>query len=164
MIAMGLRSCFTTPIISAEKMVLGTFAIYYREPRDPSSRDQQLVDFVTGTVALAIERKQAEKALRDSEERHRQLLSLMPAAVYSCDATGIITYYNERAAQLWGQAPQLGDTHKLFCGSDQMILPNGMPLPHEQCLMAVALREGRSFRDAEVNIRQPNGTIVPVVV
>ncbi len=163
MSAQGLHSCFTTPI-SADKGVLGTFAIYYREPQDPKPHDQRLVDFVTGTVALAIERKQAEKALRESEERHRQLLSLMPAAVYSCDVTGVITYYNERAAELWGQAPQIGDPHKLFCGSDQMILPNGMPLPHEQCPMAVALREGRSFRDEEVNVRQPNGTIVPVMV
>jgi PAS domain S-box-containing protein len=163
MIALGLRGCFTTPIISAEKRVLGTFAIYYREPRHPSPRHLQLVDFVTGTVALAIGRKQADKALRKSEERHRQLLSLMPAAVYSCDANGVLTYYNERAAQLWGRAPQIGDTSERFCGSDQMILPDGMHLPHEQCPMAVALRDGHSFRDAEVNIRQPNGTIVPVL-
>ena len=45
-----------------------------------------------------------------------------------------------------------------------MILPDGTPLPHEKCPMAVALREGRSFRDAEVNIRQPDGAIVPVMV
>jgi PAS domain S-box-containing protein len=164
MIALGLRGCFTTPIVSAEKRVLGTFAIYYREPRHPSARDRQLVDFVTGTVALAIERKQAEKALRESEERHRQVLSLMPAAVYSCEATGVISYYNERAAQLWGRAPQIGASGERFCGSDQMILPDGTHLPHERCPMAVALREGRSFRDAEVNIRQPNGTIIPVLV
>jgi PAS domain S-box-containing protein len=163
-VAMGLRGCFTSPIISAENRVLGTFAIYYREPCYPSSRDRHLVDFVTGTVALAIERKQAEKALRESAARHRQVLSLMPAAVYSCDATGTITYYNERAAQLWGRAPQLGDINERFCGSDQMILPDGMPLPHDQCPMAVALLEDRSFRGAEVNIRQPNGTIVPVLV
>ncbi len=109
-------------------------------------------------------RKQAERDLREGEERYRQLLALMPAAVYSCDQSGLITYYNERAAQLWGRSPRPGDTDERFCGSEQMILPDGRPLPHEQCPMAVALREGRAFRDQEVTIRRPDGSLVPVLV
>jgi PAS domain S-box-containing protein len=88
----------------------------------------------------------------------------MPAAVYSCDVSGLITYCNERAIELWGRAPQIGDTDERFCGSEQMILPDGTPLPHEQCPMAVALREGRSFRNAEVNIRRPDGSQITVLV
>ena len=96
MMALGLRSCFTTPIVSAETGVLGTFAIYYREPRDPRPRDQKLVDFVTGTVALAIERKQAEKALRESEERFRMLADNMDQLAWTCDQLGKVTWYNQR--------------------------------------------------------------------
>src|SRR5688572_19319905 len=60
--SLGLRGCFTTPILTPNEKVLGTFVIYYREPGDPSPHDRQLVDIVTGTVALAIERKQAEES------------------------------------------------------------------------------------------------------
>jgi PAS domain S-box-containing protein len=110
------------------------------------------------------ERKRADQALRDSEERFRQTLSLMPAAVYACDASGLITYYNEQAARLWGRAPAPGDTDERFCGSEQIILPDGTPLPHDQCPMAIALRKGRAFRDKEVNIRRPDGSLVTVML
>jgi PAS domain S-box-containing protein len=109
------------------------------------------------------DRKLAEQALRESEQRYRHTLSLMPAAVYSCDASGVITYYNERAAQLWGRSPQIGDTEERSFGMDQMTLPDGTPLPHEKCPMAIALREGRVFRDAEMNIRRPDGSMVQVM-
>ncbi len=39
----------------------------------------------------------------------RQLLEKLPAAAYTCDADGLITYYNERAVELWGRAPKLND-------------------------------------------------------
>ncbi len=103
-IAMGLRGCFTTPIISADKRVLGTFAIYYREPSHPSPRDQQIVDFVTRTVALAIERKQAEKALRQSEERFRMLADNMAQLAWTCDKLGNVTWYNQRWIEYTGMS------------------------------------------------------------
>jgi PAS domain S-box-containing protein len=128
--------------------------------RDGSGAPTRMV----GLCMDVTERKQAEQALRRSEVRYRRTLSLMPAAVYSCDVSGLITYCNERAIELWGRAPQIGDTDERFCGSEQMILPDGTPLPHEQCPMAVALREGRSFRNAEVNIRRPDGSQITVLV
>lgn len=108
-------------------------------------------------------RKRIERALQENEERYRQTLSMMPVAVYCCDASGAITYYNQRAAQLWGREPQIGGDER-FCGSHEMIRSDGTPLPHDQCPMATALREGHAFRDAEVNIRRPDGCIVPVLV
>jgi len=64
----GLRACWSTPILSSQGAVLGTFALYYREPRDPPSEDLEVVDFVTRSVALVIERKRAEQALRQLNE------------------------------------------------------------------------------------------------
>jgi PAS domain-containing protein len=69
------------------------------------------------------ERKQVETALRESEERFRALFELGPVAVYSCDASGVITAFNRRAAEMWGRAPVLGDTHERFCGSVKLFRP-----------------------------------------
>ena len=70
----GLRACWSTPIFTAAGRVLGTFAIYYRVPRAPQAQDWQLIQLVTRTAALAIERKRAEEErgrLLDSERQAR---------------------------------------------------------------------------------------------
>lgn len=61
--AHGLRACWSIPILAAGRKVLGTFAMYHREPREPTVRDLALVDLVTQTAALVIERKRAQDAL-----------------------------------------------------------------------------------------------------
>jgi GAF domain-containing protein len=59
----GLRACWSTPIITSGPKVLGTFAMYHREPREATVRDLVLVDLVTQTAALVIDRKRAQEAL-----------------------------------------------------------------------------------------------------
>ena len=164
-ISLGLRGCFTTPIVSSDQRILGTFAIYYREPRDPSPSDRQLVEIVTRTASIAIERKQVEATLRVSEERYRTLFELGPVAVYSCDALGVIQNFNRRAAELWGRVPALGETDERFWGSFKLFGPDGGFMPHEQCPMAEVLSGKISeARDAEVLIERPDGSRVTVVV
>jgi PAS domain S-box-containing protein len=109
-------------------------------------------------------RKRAEEALRESEERIRQLLSLMPAAVYTCDAEGRITFYNRRAAELWGREPRLGTDDAKFCGSLRLWQPDGSPLPHDRTPIAACIRDGRSTRNTEVIIERPDGARVVVSV
>ena len=65
----GLRACWSTPVKAAEGRVLGTFAIYYREPRGPTQQDLNTIALIAHTVALAIERHLSEQALRDSQKR-----------------------------------------------------------------------------------------------
>lgn len=86
-----------------------------------------------------------------------QLIALMPAAVYTCDAQGRLTFFNQQAAELWGREPPLGDEQHRFCGSFRLWRPNGEMLRHEHCPMAEAVREGRSARNLEVVIEQPSG-------
>jgi PAS domain S-box-containing protein len=64
----GLRACWSTPIMSGSGQVLGTFAMYHHEPREPKPEDLELVDLITTSAALMIERKRAEKALRELNE------------------------------------------------------------------------------------------------
>ena len=69
---LGIRSAWCTPIFSNEGKVLGTFAHYYFEARDPSPRDARMVELLTRAAAVAIERNRAEAALRELNETLEQ--------------------------------------------------------------------------------------------
>jgi PAS domain S-box-containing protein len=87
-----------------------------------------------------------------------QALNALAAAVYTTDAEGRITYFNQAAVKLWGRAPEIGE---LWCGSWRIYKPNGELLPHDQCPMAIALKEGREVRGVEAVAERPDGTRVP---
>ena len=61
----GLRACWSIPILTAGRRVVGTFAMYHREPREPTLRDLALVDLVTQTAALVIDRDRTQATLRN---------------------------------------------------------------------------------------------------
>ena len=103
----------------------------------------------------------AQATLRERERRFRELLDALPAAVYTTDAAGRITYYNEAAAELWGHRPTLGSSE--WCGSWKLFWPDGTPLPHDECPMAVALKENRAVRGMEAACERPDGTRVPFI-
>ena len=62
----GLRACWSIPILSQGGRVLGTFAMYHREPREPTFRDLLLVDLTIQTAALVIDRDRAKAALQNA--------------------------------------------------------------------------------------------------
>jgi PAS domain S-box-containing protein len=64
-LAHGLRACWSSPILSSDGSVLGTFATYYRQPRSPTPEEQNLVAQVTHLASIALDREQAEQALED---------------------------------------------------------------------------------------------------
>jgi PAS domain S-box-containing protein len=89
------------------------------------------------------------------------LLDALGVAVYTTDAEGRLDAYNEAAVSLWGWRPPLGDAR--WCGSWRLRLPDGTPLPHDECPMAVALKEGRPVRGVEAIAERPDGTHVPFI-
>ena len=88
-----------------------------------------------------------------------ELLEALPVAVYTTDAEGRITFYNRAAADLWGHHPKLGSSQ--WCGSWRLYWPDGRPLPHDECPMAIALKERRAISGAEAVAVRPDGTLVP---
>jgi PAS domain S-box-containing protein len=94
----------------------------------------------------------------DGDRHFHQLLDALPAAIYTTDAAGHLTFYNESAAALWGHRPKLGDQQ--WCGSWKLYWPDGTPMPHDECPMAVALKTGRPIRGAEAVAERPDGTRV----
>jgi len=73
----GLRASWSNPVLSSQGKVLGTFCMYYREPRAPDSQDLELIELTTHLVRVAIERDRAEQALRTSEQLARSHVEVM---------------------------------------------------------------------------------------
>ena len=116
--------------------------------------DAQIVD----TAILMAERDAAMAALAAAEQRYRGLIDAMGAAVYTTDVDGRLTLYNEAAAALWGQHPKLGDAR--FCGAWRLQTIDESPMPHDECPMAVSLREKRPIAGGEAIAERPDGTRV----
>jgi PAS domain S-box-containing protein len=88
-----------------------------------------------------------------------EILDALPVAVYTTDAQGRITYYNQAAEDLWGHRPKIGSDQ--WSGSWRLFWPDGRLLPHDECPMAVTLKEGHPVRGVEAIAERPDGTRVP---
>jgi PAS domain S-box-containing protein len=108
-------------------------------------------------LATAIAALTVKGLLRDRQ--FRDLLDALPAAIYTTDAEGHITYFNDAASALWGTRPEIGSSQ--WCGSWKLRWPDGTLMPHDTCPMALALKEGRTIRNAEAAAERPDGTYVP---
>jgi PAS domain S-box-containing protein len=98
-----------------------------------------------------------------SELEFRRLLDRLPAGAYTCDAGGLITYFNEQAKVLWGRAPKLNDAIDRYCGSFKLYAADGTPIKHDACWMAKALQTGEEFNGQEIIVERPDGTRLNVL-
>ena len=96
---------------------------------------------------------------RATQLDYRQILDALPTPVYTTDRDGTITYFNAAAVELAGRRPQVGLDK--WCVSWRLYHPDGRPLPHDECPMAVALKERRPVRGVEIVVERPNGQRVP---
>ncbi|HXR77019.1 MAG TPA: PAS domain S-box protein [Bryobacteraceae bacterium] len=85
-----------------------------------------------------------------------EIMETLPAAMYMTDAQGRLTYFNRAAAKLSGRTPEIGTDR--WCVTWKLFLPDGTPLPHDQCPMAVALKGGDVPTGIEYIAERPDGT------
>ena len=94
----GLRACWSTPIFDAAQRLLGTFAIYYRQPGLPSEAHLRLIEIATHIAAVAISRERDEAALRSNKERHHAILDDIQEGCQLIGFDWTYLYLNEAAA------------------------------------------------------------------
>jgi len=101
------------------------------------------------------------QSLLAGDDFFRALVDALPAAIYTTDTAGRITYYNEAAAQLWGHRPEVGRSE--WCGSWKLFWPDGVAMAHSECPMAIAVKERRAVRGTEAIAERPDGTRIPFI-
>jgi formate hydrogenlyase transcriptional activator len=92
--AHGLQACWSTPILSSDNMVLGTFAIYSREPGHPTPQHQHLIGQITHLATVAIEQRYAEDKLRQDERELRQITDAIAQLISVLGPDGNLLYVN----------------------------------------------------------------------
>jgi PAS domain S-box-containing protein len=108
-LAHSLRACWSTPIFSSEGKVIGTFAMYYHEPCSPSPREQETITHITYLAGVAIQRKLAERARRESEAYLAEAQRLSHTGSWAwAPATGEIRYWSEETYRVLGFDPEPG--------------------------------------------------------
>ena len=97
----GLRACWSAPILGSAGRVLGTLAMYYREPRLPGQWERKLIDHAIRLAAIAIERVRDEQALREREVRLASVIDSAMDAVIVTDESLRIAIFNRAAEKMF---------------------------------------------------------------
>ena len=106
-----------------------------------------------------------EESILDGESKYKVLARLMPVGVFSTDKDGLITFYNEKAAELWGRRPKLNDPSELrFCGCWKLYREDGTPMAHYHCPTAKSLRYKKCLRNQEICIERHDGSRLNALV
>jgi len=100
----GLRACWSAPIFSTAREVIGTFALYSRAPGHPTPEQRNIIEQMTHLASVAIERERAEEALRRSESRFQGILEIAEDAIISIDSDQRVLLFNHGAEKVFGYA------------------------------------------------------------
>jgi PAS domain S-box-containing protein len=152
----GLQSGWSTPILSAQEKVLGTFAIYSRGPRSPTPQERKLLEQFAHVASVAIEHARAQESLLGSEAKYRDLFDLSPDAIFIIDTDLTYVAANPAGAELAG------------CTQEQLI---GTPIaetfvPEDRPLLSARMEMMKTepYLRFERKFVRRNGDIVPVEV
>lgn len=98
----NLKACWSTPVHSSSGRVLGSFAIYYRWPATPASRDKELINRMSHLAGIAIEKNMTNRALIRSEAKYRSIVETTGEWIWECDLEVNIIYSNKAIENILG--------------------------------------------------------------
>ena len=159
----GFRAVWSFPAEAAAGRVVGTFAMYFRDPREATPRDHELAAALTQTAAVIIsqhrqavdliERRTADEALRESEERFPAVAEQAEAGIVIVDAGHRMSFANERYCEI------LGRTRGELLGRTVQELTHPDDWAFNEPLYRRAMAAGASFT-IEKRYLRPDGTAV----
>jgi diguanylate cyclase (GGDEF)-like protein/PAS domain S-box-containing protein len=151
----GLRACWSTPITGADGRMLGSFATYLKRTGMPSRRDLELVGRMAQLARIAIERRRAEDALRESEGRFRGLFDNVVEGVYQVTMDGYLLSANPALIAMLGYASleelrAIGSTEGLYVKPETRVR-----------FLEKLKREGKLV-EAEYQLKRRDGTVITI--
>src|ERR1700739_1774208 len=116
----GLRAAWSQPLLSKNQHVLGTFGMYYTEPRTPSETDLRLIEGAGHIAVIAIEGERSQAALTSafeeiakSEAELRTILDAIPQLIIAIGADGKFLYANQAVREYTGLTKEeLSESHR----------------------------------------------------
>ena len=165
-----VRSYLAVPVVTRRGEVLGGLFFGHAEAAVFDARAERNAVGLAAQAAVAFDNAQLytqareeirrrsvmEESLRESERRYRDLLAVLPAAVYTTDAQGRLQLHNEAAERLWGRTPRPGEDR--FCGAHRLFTPQGEPIALDRCAMARLLAGEDPGERVEVVFERPDGS------
>jgi PAS domain S-box-containing protein len=143
-LAHGLRACWSAPILSFEGQVLGTFAMYYREPRSPRPHDVEVLQQIAAVAAVAIQHQRALERVRQDEQELRRIVDAIPQTIVVLGPDGRTLYANRAVLDYTGltldEVTKTDFRTRVFHPDDvarlheerQQALARGIPFENEQ--------------------------------
>jgi PAS domain S-box-containing protein len=153
----GLRACMSMPIKSSEGQVLGTIAMYFSEPRQPTAHQRNIMEQLTHLAAVAVERKRMDTALQISEERFRRMADATPDVMWITELEPErVVYASPSFERIWGR--KVDELYR-----DPHLWIEGIH-PDDRARIAHAFASwigdrDRGNWDAEFRVVRPDGTI-----
>jgi diguanylate cyclase (GGDEF)-like protein/PAS domain S-box-containing protein len=174
----GLRAAWSAPILASDGKVVGTFAVYQRQPALPLPRDLELMSRMTQIAGIAIERRSAEDALRESEAKFRGLFESVMEGVYRTTRDGRLLVVNPAFVQMLGYTsaeelyqvpahslywyPSDRDTYVRRMESEGEVRNDEYVLRRKNGSMLVVVDNGRVVRDKQGRVTGFEGTIADI--
>jgi len=155
----GLRACWSTPIFASDGAVLGTFALYYGLPRAPGQDHLRLIEMVSRTACVVIERQRAEderlgliRDLEAAQSRYRGLFEGTGEAIIVIGSDGRYLDVNQAACELTGY------------GADELLAMSVGDLSpqRDRILEAWPTLSRQRLWQADTELRRRDGTVIPV--